>query len=203
MKKMNDRLRLRQRLRLRMTAFSSTSTLTLTFVLILTLAFTLALVACKKETPKPAVQAQAQKVQGRQAPPPAAPAAKEEKGVETETYSYNPKGRRDPFLSIIEASKIEREAEKKKRGIKPSESYDISDVKVIAIAREKNKYYAMVELPDKKYFTVKVGMTLGTRGGKVIKIDEGGVVVREHVRDYKGEIHTKDTILRLRKEEGE
>ena len=199
MKKINDGLRSKLRQRLRLRKKQAFLTLTLTFAL--TLALT---AACKKETPKPAVQTQAQKVQGaRQTPPPSAPAVKGEKGVETETYTYNPKGMRDPFLSIIEASKRERESEKKKKGLKPSESYDVTDVKVIAIARDKNRYYAMVELPDKKYFTVREGMTLGTRGGKVIKIDEGGVVVREHVRDYKGEIHTKDTILRLRKEEGE
>ncbi len=197
MKKVNDRSRPRSRLRSRKKQAFLALALALTLALVL-------IAACKKETPKPAVQAQARKAQGaKQAATPPAQAAQEEKGAGTETYTYNPKGRRDPFLSIIEASRIEREAEKKKIGTKPSESYDVSEVKVIAIAREKNKYYAMVELPDKKYFTVKAGMTLGTRGGKVIKIDEGGVVVREYVRDYKGEIHTKDTILRLRKEEGE
>ncbi len=173
--------------------------LILTFALILTL-----VVACKKESPKPAVQQQAQKVQvAPKAAPAPAPAVKEEKAAETETYAYNPKGRRDPFLSIIEASKRERESEKKKKSLKPSETYDVADIKVIAIARDRNNYYAMIQLPDKKYFTVKEGMTLGVHGGKIIKINEGGLVVREFIRDYKGEMQTKDTTLRLRKEEGE
>ncbi len=175
------------------------------FALILALILTLTtVVACKKEPPRPTAQKQAEKVQvAPKAAPVQTPAVKEEKAVETETYVYSPKGRRDPFLSIIEASKRERESEKKKKTLKPSESYDVADIKVIAIARDRRNYYAMVQLPDKKYFTVKEGMTLGVHGGKVIKIDDGGVLVREFIKDYKGEVQPKDTILRLRKEEGE
>lgn len=170
----------------------------LTLALILLLAL---IAACKKEAPKPAVQKQAEKVQV--APQAPTPAVKEEKAVEAEAYTYNPKGKRDPFLSIIEASKREKEVEKKKKSLKPSESYDVTDIRVIAIARDKNNYYAMIQLPDKKYFTAKEGMTLGVHGGKIVSIDEGSVVVREFIKDYKGEIQPKDTILRLRKEEGE
>jgi Tfp pilus assembly protein PilP len=186
------------RSRVRSAAFS---TVTLAFAMIFGLAFA---VSCKKETPKPAVQKQARKVQAaRQTAPPPAQAVKEAKGLEVETYAYNSKGRRDPFLSIIEASKKKTEAQKRRKGLKPSESYDLSELRVIAIARDKDRYYAMILLPDKKYFTVKEGMILGTRGGKIIKIDERGVLVREYITNYKGEIQPKDTIIRLRNEEGE
>ncbi|HXX81713.1 MAG TPA: pilus assembly protein PilP [Thermodesulfovibrionales bacterium] len=173
--------------------------LSLSLSLILTL-----IVACEKEKQK-AVPQQAQKVQPATPPLKVEPAPQkpEDKKVETEAYSYSPQGRRDPFLSIIEASKKEREAEKKKKSLKPSEMYDVAEIKVIAIARDKNRSYAMVQLPDKKYFTVKEGMTLGIYNGKVIRIDTGSVVVREYIKDYKGEIQPKDTILKLRKEEGE
>lgn len=165
---------------------------------------TIALFGCKKEKPQ-IVQKQARNVQIAEAqkkveamlPKP------EEKKVEAEAYSYDPRGIRDPFLSIIEASKREKEAEKKKKSTKPSEMYDVVDVKVIAIAKDKDRYYAMVQLPDRKYFTVREGMTLGIYGGKIIRIDTGKVVVREYMKDYKGELQPKDTILRLRKEEEE
>jgi type IV pilus assembly protein PilP len=164
----------------------------------------LVLVACK-EKPRPSPQQLAQKVQPAEAqkkPEEALKAAEEKKAV-AEVYTYDPKGRRDPFLSIIEASKREREAEKKKKGLKPSEAYDVADARVIAIAKDKNRYYAMIQLPDKKYFTVREGMNLGLYGGKVIKISATSVVVREFIKGLKGEIETRDTILRLRKEEGE
>lgn len=181
---------------------------TLTVALTLTLTLTLALTfACKKEKPKPVQKPpqQAQKVQPAEAQKKdeAVAMKEEEKRAETEAYVYDAKGRRDPFLSIIEMSKKEREVEKRKKSLRPSEAYDVPDIKVIAIARDRDRYYAMVQLPDKKYFTVREGMTIGLHGGKVIKIDAGSVVVREYIRDYKGEIQTRDTILKLRKEEGE
>lgn len=176
-------------------------------MLILTLILTLILavtVACEKGKSK-VVQKQAEKVQPGGLPQKVEPAPQkpEEKKVGAEAYSYSPQGRRDPFLSIIEASKKEKESEKKKRSLKPSEMYDVGEIKVIAIARDKNRSYAMIQLPDRKYFTVKEGMTLGLYNGKVIRIDTGSVVVREYIKDYKGEIQPKDTILKLRKEEGE
>lgn len=154
---------------------------------------------CKKEAPKP--QPQAKKVQPSIAKDVGQKV--EEKKVETEAYTYNPAGRKDPFLSIIEATKKEKEVEKKKKPSRPTEAFDVNDVKIIAIAWEKDRYYAMVRLPDGKYFTLKEGMTIGLYGGKVVKIDPNTVVVREFIKDYKGEIKPRDTILKLRKEEGE
>lgn len=173
--------------------------LTLIVVILMMTAF----LGCgKTETPKPAVQAQkVEKKEIAEAPAPAAKPA--EKKVEIETYVYEPKGRRDPFLSIIEAIKKEKEAERKKKGLKPTEIFDIADLKLIAIARDKGSYYAMVQFPDNKYFTIKEGVTLGIYGGKVLKIDDNGILVREFIKNYKGETEPKDTILKLRKEEGE
>jgi len=160
---------------------------------------------CKKEGPKEAGQAapQTSKAQVAGGALKAGAAKPEKAKTETETYLYDPAGRRDPFLSIIEAAKKDRETEKKKKGIKPSESYDINEIKVIAIATDKKNRYAMILFPDNKYFTVKEGMTLGRYGGKVTRITEEGVTVREYIKDYKGMTQPKDTILKLRKEEGE
>lgn len=164
-------------------------------------------IGCGKAAPPPAQKkavGEAQKAvkeEPRKEAAPTAPPA--EKKPEFETYVYDAKGKRDPFVSLIEISKKEKEAEKKKKGLTPSESFDIADINVIAIAWERDKYYAMVQLPDKKYFTVREGTALGIYGGKVIRIDKGSVLVREYVKDYKGEVQPKDTILRLRKEEGE
>jgi type IV pilus assembly protein PilP len=161
--------------------------------------------ACSKSKPKAVPQKPAQQAQPAETAKKeeALPQKAEEKKVQVEAYAYDPKGRRDPFLSIIEASKKEKEVEKKKRSLRPSEAYDVPDVKVIAIAKDKERYYAMILLPDKKYFTIREGTPLGLYGGKVISIDAKSVVVREYIKDYKGEIQPKDTILRLRKEEGQ
>ncbi|MCL5022300.1 MAG: pilus assembly protein PilP [Nitrospirae bacterium] len=160
--------------------------------------------ACKKETPRPAAQ-QKGKAQPQAAPAKTEPAALKpvSQKAEPETYHYNPQGRRDPFLSIIESSKREREAEKKRKGLKPAEAFDVSDIRLIAIAKDRHRFYAMLQLPNKKYFTVREGTSVGLYGGKVIKITPSTVVVREYITNYKGEVQPKDTILKLRKEEGE
>lgn len=178
----------------------------------------LPLLACQKEvqkpSAKPAAAPPAAKVQKPEAPRTAAPqapaaaaalvpAAPEGPKVETETYIYNPEGRRDPFLSIIEASKKDREAEKKRRALRPSEAFELNELKVTAIAWDRNRYFAMIQFPDRKYLTIREGMALGPYGGKVIRIDRTSVTVREQVKNYRGELQTKDTILKLRKEEGE
>ena len=168
---------------------------------------TVGLFACGNEAAgpgRPALQQQAQKLQKTEPSQQPAPAVNaEQPKIEGETYLYDPQGRRDPFLSIIEISKKDRESENKKKGLKSSESYEVNEIKVLAIASQGKKYFAMIQLPDKKYFTVREGMNLGLFGGKVVKIDPEGIVVRESLKNYKGEMQPKDTILKLRKEEGE
>ena len=43
-------------------------------------------------------------------------------------------------------------------------------------------------------------MTLGLYGGKVEAITNNTVLIREQIKDYRGQFKTKDTILKLRKE---
>jgi Tfp pilus assembly protein PilP len=124
-----------------------------------------------------------------------------------QTYSYTSKNRRDPFFSIIEAAKIKKDAERKKkkrRGLAPLEDYAISQVKLIAIVWDKeNQHYALIGLPDNKYYTITEGMSIGIHGGTVQDITQKSLVIREMLPDYKGLIRPEDTIIRLREEEGE
>lgn len=122
--------------------------------------------------------------------------------IAKETYVYNPEGRRDPFLSIITAAKKARE-QKRPKGLLPLEDYDISQFSLVAIIWSKDTYRALVGLPDGKYYTVMEGASLGLHDGKVARITQDSVTVREYIRDYKGHLRAEDTVLRLRKEEGE
>lgn len=128
--------------------------------------------------------------------PVVAPQAEEPK-VEKEVYAYDQKNRRDPFMSLIVDIK---ERPKVKKKANPVENFDVDEIKLIAIAWEKNKHYAMVTLPDGKSYTIKKGMTLGLHGGQVEEITQQTVKITEKVKDYKGQLITKDTILKLRQE---
>jgi|Deesub1362A_J573_1020465.scaffolds.fasta_scaffold00183_19 type IV pilus assembly protein PilP len=128
--------------------------------------------------------------------------AEEKLEVKKEVYIYTSEGRRDPFLSIIAAAKKAKEERKVKRLI-PVEDYDVSQFKLIAIMWDEKQYYALVGLPDGKYYTLKEDMPVGIHGGKVKRITENAVIVREFIRDYKGRLRPQDTVLKLREEEVE
>jgi len=122
------------------------------------------------------------------------------KKVEQEVYMYDSKGKRDPFLSLVLAFKKKPE---RKKGVSPFESYSVDEISLLAIAWDNQKHYALIMLPDKKSYTITEGMTLGLYGGKVQKITNDMVMIREYVKDYKGNLKPKDSVLRLRKEEVE
>lgn len=120
--------------------------------------------------------------------------------LKKETYIYRSEGKRDPFLSIITAAKEIKK--KKKKKLVPTEDYDLSQMALIAIVWGKDTRYALVGLPNGKYYTIRTGMPLGIHGGKVMRITEKTVLVREFIPDYKGRLSPQDTVLKLHKEEG-
>lgn len=118
--------------------------------------------------------------------------------IQNEFYDYNPQGRRDPFLSLVE---IEKKKTPRKKGASPIESFSVEEIKLLAIASDRDESYAMILLPNQKTFTIKKGMVLGLEGGKVEEISAEKVVIREYVKDYKGNLKPKDTVLKLHKGE--
>ena len=112
------------------------------------------------------------------------------------SYEYTASGRRDPFMPLI----AKRDEIKPKKGAIPLESFDVLEFKLIGILWNK-VYYAVVTLPDGKSYNLREGIRVGLHGGKVNKITKDSVIIRENIRDYRGVLVSKDTILKLRKEE--
>ncbi len=119
-----------------------------------------------------------------------------------EFVPYKPKLRRDPFVSPIEITK--KKIQKiKKRILNPLESYDLEEIRLIGIVFNGKEYLASVVLPDGKGFTVKKGMRIGINGGRILKITENSILVREYFPDYiTGQLKPRDRIMKLHKEEG-
>jgi Tfp pilus assembly protein PilP len=113
-------------------------------------------------------------------------------------YAYDLQGRRDPFLSLVEITKKKTE---RKKGASPIESFSVEEIKLLAIASDQKSAYALIQLPNQKTFTIKEGVVLGLEGGKVEEISADRVVIREYVKNFRGEIKPKDTILKLHKRE--
>lgn len=161
------------------------------FILILTSLFFL--VACDKKT-APSKAAAAKTVQ--EAAPQSA-GAKETKAVE-EVITYEKRGKRDPFVSLVVTA-----VEKPKKGQTPLENYDISAIKILGIVWNEKGNFATVVLPDGKAYTLREGMPIGIHEGKIQKINKNHIVIIERIKDYKGQLKSKETILKLREGEEE
>jgi Tfp pilus assembly protein PilP len=113
-------------------------------------------------------------------------------------YEYGGLDRRDPYAPLVSKRDGGRE-----KGVSPLETYEVAEMKVIAILWAKNKYYAVFSLPDGKSYTVTDGTKVGTHSGVITKIVKDNVVIKERVRDGRGVMSPRDIVLRLRGEEEE
>lgn len=126
----------------------------------------------------------------------------EKEGLRVKEVPYNSEGRRDPFLSIIEATTKDDDDDNGKPK-SPIENYDLSQFNLIAILWDNTQHLAVVGLPDNKFYTLKEGMTIGIHKGTVLKISEESVTIREIRPNHKGEMKPEDTVIKLREEEEE
>jgi type IV pilus assembly protein PilP len=129
------------------------------------------------------------------------PVKEAEKNIEEVIYTYDPIGRRDPFLSIIKTIKAAEDEEGKLKP--PIEKFSVEQFKLIAVVLKGDEYYGLVKLPDNKHYILKAGMTLGIHKGIVAAIGPDSMTVRETIKDFRGRPQSKDIILRLREEEGQ
>lgn len=127
------------------------------------------------------------------APAAAASAGSEKSGA----YEYTGLDRRDPFAPLVS------KREGREKGVTPLESYDITEMKIIAILWDKKRHYAVISLPDGKSYNIIEGTKVGSHGGVISKITKDTVVIRERIRDASGVMSPRDTVLRLRGEEEE
>ena len=116
----------------------------------------------------------------------------------TDGYSYDPKGRRDPFQSMVKLLKLSQS-----RGeLPPLQRLELSDVKLIGIVSDASGYYGLIQTPDGKGYTVRVGTPMGTNNGTIKSISEQRVVVAEPAIDTTGKMTTRDVEILQRPKEG-
>lgn len=120
-------------------------------------------------------------------PTPATPAAQQtleenlqdilEEPAGTDTYRYDPQGRRDPFRSLVGPSRpIER-------GDRPEgvPGFLIDETDLQGVVQTRAGMVAMLKGPDNKGYLVRVGDKL--YDGEVIRMDKSSVVFRQEVND--------------------
>jgi len=127
-----------------------------------------------------AVQPAAQSVPSRP-PAPAAPAATptQTPAQPAEPYTYQPEGRRDPFLNLTAGGVLEAKANTR-RGEGPA-GLAVADLSVRGVIMSRGALVAMIEGPDKRTYIVHQGDKL--LDGTIKSITPQGLVVEQAVND--------------------
>jgi type IV pilus assembly protein PilP len=124
-----------------------------------------------------------------QAPPPAAPPAapaaatpppqSQPAPAPTETYTYDPEGRRDPFVSLLlRGAELTTNRENRPDG---REGLMIGEVTLRGIVKNRTSYVAMVQGPDNKTYIIHTGDKM--LDGAVRAITADAVVFAQDVND--------------------
>jgi Tfp pilus assembly protein PilP len=119
-------------------------------------------------------------------------------GSSSTDFTYDPTGLRDPFRSFEwERDKL---AETEVRG--PLEEFDVSQLSVVGVVWNVGNARALIQDPSGQGFIVGEGARVGKNDGRIIKIDDSVVVIKETYVDLMGQESTKDIELRIRRSEG-
>ncbi|HEX8410993.1 MAG TPA: pilus assembly protein PilP [Thermoanaerobaculia bacterium] len=100
-----------------------------------------------------------------------------EEPTTTDTYRYDPQGRRDPFRSLIGPSP-KLEPGQRPQGVP---GFLIDELKLQGIFRTRAGLTAMIAGPDNKGYTIKAGDKV--LDGEVLRITPNTVVFRQEVND--------------------
>jgi|GEM_PF-796306 len=126
------------------------------------------------------------------------PAAANGTAAITDGYSYDPQGRRDPFQSMAKLLKLSQS----RAELPPLQRLELSDVKLIGIVSDASGYYGLIQTPDGKGYTVRVGTLMGTNNGTIKLIAEQRIVVAEPTIDITGKMTSRDIEILQRPKEG-
>jgi Tfp pilus assembly protein PilP len=130
------------------------------------------------------------------APAPAAPPAQPLPTIDP-AYVYEPAGRRDPFISLVG-----RGAETKSTAVRPPglSGLLIGEITVKGVLKDRSGFFAMLQSPDNKTYTVRVGDKL--MDGTVKSINQERVIFSQDVNDPLSLVKQREVPKPVRQAEG-
>jgi hypothetical protein len=151
--------------------------------------------------------AKMKKNKGKQAPPQqqaaaGQPGAGGEEGAHSgfgavaATYSYDPRGKRDPFQPYNHNKGLKMDVQG------PLMAYELEQLQVVAVVWDTGSPRALVADPRGDMHVVREGTPIGKNDGLVIHIGDNMVLVKETYIDFAGEMTTNDVELRVRSTQG-
>jgi type IV pilus assembly protein PilP len=108
----------------------------------------------------------------------AAPAPAPAPVVPPDPYSYNPDGRRDPFLSLLGAGAEKGPQTKRGDGVA---GMTVAEISVRGILQSRGTLIAMVQGPDNRTYMLRQGDRLAD--GAVQEVTTDGLVIMQEVND--------------------
>ncbi len=155
------------------------------------------------KVPMPPAEKKAAAPAPAKAPAPVSAAAevKAEAPPPAVSYTYNSKGKVNPFKPLV----IEKpEVAQKPKGVEeippdatPLERIDLDKLKLVAVVWNIPDPKAMVEDSSGKGYILTKGTPIGKHRGLVSRISPGGVVVTEKVEAAPGSMKTREVTLKL------
>jgi type IV pilus assembly protein PilP len=114
-------------------------------------------------------------------------------------FTYVAAGKRDPFRSFILDQQASRDLAHD-RG--PLEQFELAQLALHAVVWDTPRPRALVTDPSGRGYIVAEGTPIGKNEGRVTKITDNLLVVRETYVDYLGERTEKDIEMRVRQSQG-
>jgi type IV pilus assembly protein PilP len=123
-------------------------------------------------------QAQTPSAPAGQAAAPMSPQPQAAPAVPPDPYSYNPDGRRDPFLSLLGAGAEKGPQAKRGDGVA---GMTVAEISVRGILQSRGTLIAMVQGPDNRTYMLRQGDRLAD--GAVQEVTTDGLVIMQEVND--------------------
>jgi len=121
-----------------------------------------------------------------------------------ERLFYSSTGKIDPFLPLIQAKPVvvkeDVTEDKPMRVLTPLEQFDLSQIRLVAVVEGDSGNIAMVEETSGKGYILGLGTYIGKNGGRVEKILNDRIVIKEIVKDFRGDLISSSREMILHKQ---
>jgi len=124
---------------------------------------------------------------------PAKVAKKEPEAAAAVAYHYDPTDKIDPFRSYVRRQVTLDNEE----GSSPLERFDLSQLIVMGIIWGVEEPRALIKDPTGKGYIVRTGTPIGKNKGRILRIEDNKVVVKETYLDHLDRATTKEVELEL------
>jgi type IV pilus assembly protein PilP len=113
-------------------------------------------------------------------------------------HSYDPSGRRDPFVPVLQQLGLGPIDPT----LPPLQRVGLTEISLIAVVWGAYGNAAMVQTPDGNGYTVRRGTRIGPNNGVVSAVTDKGIVVQERFTDVYGSKQEREYVKLLHPKEG-